>query len=647
MPFPFRRKNKSPEAREAPDAVKAAEAPEAQDVPEAIEGAEAVEAANAVEAAEAPETQDMPEAVEGAEAVEAANAVEADEASEIPEVFETPDVPEAPDSVGSIPADETTEDSPLEPVAPEPAAPGNEVAPQRRRPTGSPVRGLGGGSIVTVSLDHDVIRVVVFRGKQVVGWGTASADESPGDDGDDDLPGEKQASRVLALLEQLKVRGGRVVTDLPLNAPLLRHLHVPKMRRRYLQDVIEAEVKETIPFSLEEIDLAWHAQKNGAGEDVVAAAVSKQTMDTHVQLLADAGLRPRAVYPRALALAHAADIAEGIVTVVEPTRASFVLVRGRVPQAVYEVDLKAKSASVADQAQAVARAVEEVAGFAQSLDHAGSDQPLPVVLTGQSSSEGPLSDQLRQTLQREVLPLEPPLQYPDHFAPNEYAVNLGLALTDGARRSGRGKSAAGVVPTVNLLPKRYLPRPLPVRPIAVVVGLVLLGLLAFVAGNQADSKAGEAAALSAQLDRLQLQERQLRLNRGIAQGIERDTVVAAGLTVALEGQLADLEVDMGTLMARLEMLTEGALPSGVTLSAIAQQGGSFSLTGSATSYQDALDYMTNLRASGLFTDARLQEVTASGGGQSDPQRQGIVTVAFQAKAFTAVSEGEDADDRSR
>ena len=617
MPFPFRRKNKSPEARESPDAVEAAEAPEAQNVPEAVE------------AAEAPEAQDVPEPVEGAEAPEAQ------------------DVPEAPDSVGSIPADETTEDPSLEPVAPEPAAPGNEVAPQRRRPTGSPVRGLVGGSIVTVSLDHDVIRVVVFRGKRVVGWGTASVDESPDHDGDDGLPGEKQASRVLALLEQLKVRGGRVVTDLPLSAPLLRHLHLPKMRRRYLQDVIEAEVNETLPFSLEEIDLAWHAQKNGTGQDVMAVAVSKQTMDAHVQLLADAGLRPKAVYPRALALAHAADIAEGIVTVVEPTRAFFVLVRGRVPQAVYEVDLKSKSASVADQAQAVARAVEEVAGFAQSLDGAGSDQPLPVVLTGQSSNEGPLSAQLRQTLQREILPLEPPLQYPDHFAPNEYAVNLGLALTDGARRSGRGKSAALAVPTLNLLPKRYLPRPLPVRPIAVVVGLVLLGLLAFAAGNQADSKAGEAVALSAQLDRLHLQERQLTLDRRIGQGIEKDTAVAAGLTMALEGQLADLEVEIGTLMARLEMLTEGALPSGVTLSGVAQRGDSFSLTGTAASYEDALDYMTNLRASSLFIDASLQEVTSSGGGRSDPQGQDIQTASFQAKAFTALSKGDDADDGSR
>ena len=55
---------------------------------------------------------------------------------------------------------------------------------------------------------------------------------------------------------------------------------------------------ETIPFSVEEMDLAWQARTNGTGPEVHAVAVSKEVIDDHVRLLTEAGIHPRAAYSK-------------------------------------------------------------------------------------------------------------------------------------------------------------------------------------------------------------------------------------------------------------------------------------------------------------------------------------------------------------
>ena len=486
---------------------------------------------------------------------------------------------------------------------------------------------------ITISLDKDVIRVVVFRGRKVLAWGTAQMGDSDTDEEQDIVSreGEPTAERLSTLLRHLGVQRGRVVTDLPLHAPLMRHLQLPKMRRRFRDDVVKSEVMETIPFSEEQVDLAWQARSNGQGHDVFAIAVSKSEMASQIRLLTDAGLRPRAAYAKATALAHAANITDGIVVHVGPCHAAFVLVHQSVPRVVHEVELGDKYSTPEEQAEVISKTIKEVAGFAQTLDSAEESQYLPVVLTGQVAKDGPLAQELQQALQIEMLTIAPPFVYPEHFPPSEYAANIGLALADEAGAMALGRGSDSGVPSFNLIPERYLPHPLPAKPVAVFTGLLVLATLSIIMGNRIDSVAAESTALSADLVTMRTLERENRLASARAEFIGGQTLAITGLTQNLEVFLADSRGDLNTILLRLEAFTHRALPPEVTLATIKPQGDTFAFSGTAPSYQDLIRYTDNLRSLGLFSSVRIQ------------QASGTDTIAFQAAAEIASTSNAEGD----
>lgn len=538
---------------------------------------------------------------------------------------------------GGPPSWEEDEDSPAE----------NEYPPEQ---TVSPVSGWAPPSgfryrlsqmfsrrKITISLDKDVIRVVVFRGRKVLAWGTAQMRDSDTDEEKDreqdtvSREGESTAERLSTLLRHLGVQRGRVVTDLPLHAPLMRHLQLPKMRRRFRDDVVKSEIMETIPFSEEQVDLAWQARSSGQGHDVFAIAVSKSEMASQIRLLTDAGLRPRAAYAKATALAHAANITDGIVVHVGPCHAAFVLVHQSVPRVVHEVELGDKYSTPEEQAEVISKTIKEVAGFAQTLDSAEESQYLPVVLTGQVAKDGPLAQELQQALQIEMLTIAPPFVYPEHFPPSEYAANIGLALADEAGAMALGRGSDSGVPSFNLIPERYLPHPLPAKPVAVFTGLLVLATLSIIMGNRIDSVAAESTALSADLVTMRTLERENRLASARAEFIGGQTLAITGLTQNLEVFLADSRGDLNTILLRLEAFTHRALPPEVTLATIKPQGDTFAFSGTAPSYQDLIRYTDNLRSLGLFSSVRIQ------------QASGTDTIAFQAAAEIASTSNAEGD----
>ncbi|MFQ5874792.1 MAG: PilN domain-containing protein, partial [Dehalococcoidia bacterium] len=496
---------------------------------------------------------------------------------------------------------------------------------------------------VTISADKNVIRVVVFRGREVLAWGTTQVQESLADQDEAAPEDQGPRERLQNLLKRLGVRRGRVVTDLPLQAPLMRYLELPKMRRRYLDQAVASEILETIPFSQEEVDLTWEVRSEGEDQEVLAVALSKEVVDEQVQLLAGSGIRPKAAYSKAVALAHAAGVSDGIVLHIEQSHAAFVLVHQGMPRSVYQVELDGNFTTPEEQVEALSRAVEEVAGYGQTIGSENGIQPLPVVLTGQVTEDNLLVQLLRQAIKREVLPLATPLVYPEHFSPNEYAVNLGLALADQAKSKTRLRDAKAGLATLNLLPARHLPRPLPIRPIAAFVGLALLGIVAFNLGDQVDATSAEADTLSRRMSGMQRQERQLRITLATRMSVEEDIQSLVQLGEALESSLANIQSDLQGQLVQMEMITRDGLPPTTSLSSLLHQGGQFTLSGTASSYEEVLQYIDNLRTSGLFAEVRLLETAESGSEAIDPitGEPGTQIASFQAKITTAFAQGQD------
>ncbi len=490
--------------------------------------------------------------------------------------------------------------------------------------------------VITITLEEDVARAVCFRGGKPVAWATTELAAPGGGEGGGQASGAPEAaeadraSALRGLVQQVTKGRARLVSGLPLYTPLVRHIRLPKVPRRHLDQVVLSEMLGSIPFSQDEIDITWQSRKSAAGREVLTTAVPRRALDEHVGAFREAGVRLAATYSSATALAMAAGQPDVIVVHLGKREASVVLSIEGAPLAVRQERLGETDASAEEDAEALARAVSQVVGYHHSLDPDEGSRPaaLPVVLTGRTAGREKLLEAFGKTFQGELLPFEPPTAQVDGFSPAEYATNIGLALADEAwsRKRGRGRRWAAA----NLLPGRHLPQPLPLQRLAFGGALVLLALLAFQLTGTVGQVEREEAALTQRVEQAQQQERQTRLVAARVLNLQQGMKSTETFIGGLESHLSAVDTQNDTLLAQLKALTAGKLPLGVQLSSVAMQSDGIVVIGTAPGYPEALQYASATRATGRFLEVRLMsaEVAQSGAGNATG------SVTFRVKAFT-------------
>lgn len=511
----------------------------------------------------------------------------------------------------------------------------------------------------TISVEDDVVRIVVFTGRKVVAWGTAQlpSEAAPSLEGETTL--EKETStvnvaaadreRLSSFIEAIYPRLGRIVTDLPLYAPLVRRLHFPKLgNRKYLQDVIEAESLELTSFTQRDADVKWLIRNRGKGigHDVYTTVVPKDVLDEHVRVLGQIGLHPTIAHGQAAALAFASGVADGLVVRLQFAKVTVVLVRDDIPEVVHQVDLPPASSDLTlhERVEIVARVIEQVADLdrVEDEDSQAKGESIPVVLMGEFSQDTEFVDSLRKAVDRPFLSSEPPVVYPEHFDRDEYVLNLGLALAhrrlDKKRHRAEWAWAPWKSTTVNLLSPRHLSRAFPTRPLAVFISLLLFATAGINMMPTVDAAQMEAVTLSQRLERLEQDARVDRLERSQAQKLAGQVESASVTVASLERHLVGLEEGMDSLRVRIDELTNGALPPGVSLEVVATKPEGFDFTGAAPSFNRMLDYTDALRASGLFADVRILQLEAAS------ETGGVI---FQARAFVEEEQGVGDEDPSK
>jgi hypothetical protein len=150
-----------------------------------------------------------------------------------------------------------------------------------------------------------------------------------------------------------------------------------------------------------------------------------------------------------------------------------------VPAVAREIELPLED-GVQNATGAVLRAIEQVDDYNQTLESALDTDAFPIVLIGPGTltAELAVAVEQEQRLKREVRTFKPNLVCPPDFPLDEYAVNLGLMLSDGTKsKEGKG-SPQNTGLSINLLPTRHVPfslASLPKGPILVSSSLVILG----------------------------------------------------------------------------------------------------------------------------------------------------------------------------
>ncbi|GBD11333.1 hypothetical protein HRbin23_00991 [bacterium HR23] len=460
---------------------------------------------------------------------------------------------------------------------------------------------LFGRTTITMNPEGNALQVVALKGGEVLRWATVPLDGNT-------------PQGVRSVLGGWGMRGGRVVSALPLCTALVRPLPLPRVPRKHLSQVVLAEAPEAFPFSPGEVDLAWTSMRNGGGEGVLAVAVPKDAVDSVVAMLQQWGIRPKALYPKEVALS--ALVPHGLVVYLGGEDTALLLALEGIARVVYRVPL-AREGDGEREAVLLASSIEQVLAYGRGMGWTKGGQPLPIVLAGNPERGARLAPLLERHLGRPLERLAVSLPRPPNFPIEAYAVNLGLALADRPERGGL------VAP--NLLPSRHRPRPVSLPLLVGLCAVVVLAPLAVWGTSRAEERVGEASRLSARLEEVRNQERLRRLALAQSTALERQAQGLESVITAVQGHLGRLRQEREDLGKRLGVLLTTAREGGVQVSAISVQADGFSLTGTADSFGDVLSYATRLRLSGLFGSVRLLRMGAMGGEGG--------RVAFQMKAL--------------
>ncbi len=103
---------------------------------------------------------------------------------------------------------------------------------------------------MTLSMEDGHARLLVLKGHRVIAWRSGLISEprqAPEDLAVDEAEtaGNAEATALVPLgrlLEDLPARSKRVVADLPLHLPLLRHIPLPDVKGRFLKEIVNTEV---------------------------------------------------------------------------------------------------------------------------------------------------------------------------------------------------------------------------------------------------------------------------------------------------------------------------------------------------------------------------------------------------------------------
>jgi Tfp pilus assembly protein PilN len=207
-----------------------------------------------------------------------------------------------------------------------------------------------------------------------------------------------------------------------------------------------------------------------------------------------------------------------------------------------------------------------------------------------------------------VSPLLSPLESPDGFSPNEFMVNIGLALKDLApEKWGMNLSLVNF----NALPEVYLPKPLRLGqflvPIGITVGIGALLFMGFLVWNSmAHNKVlrseltpiesritlerGEIATLQAQIGQIEVQLQPISITTGIL----NTTLTSLGdVREEVDGDLSEIV---------------SLLPAYVDLTEVEHEGDTVTVKGIAPDEKKIFKYARDLRSSDRDFTVLIEEI---------------------------------------
>jgi len=474
-------------------------------------------------------------------------------------------------------------------------------------------------TVTTLFIEDTAIRFMMARGRHIEKWASIPLEEGLVKHGliQDQ---EKVASKLKELFQWAKIKG-RITLGLSEPGSLYRIITLPRVPEAILPEAVNREAERVIPLSQNEIYIAYQVITTTQEEmQVFLVAISRNAVDTLVSTLQAAGARPASLDLVPLALCRATGLGTAIIVSLRCSNFDIAIMIDGIPQVIRSLSLPSEVSSLNEKIHTVAEELDRTITFYNS-SHTDKplDKSIPVYVDGELVHAPETWINLVGSLGSTVTPLPSLMQPLSEFEPDDYLINIGLALKENIQ----GK---GLKINLNALPVAYQPEKTKlsrtILPIGIGAGVILIGYL-WILGAMVKS---DVTALKAETSSLQsqinLQTKEINsIKDKIKQAQDKLTPLQAEIEkayadmVSIENMQVRLEKQRNNTDVHLAKIVE-IIPDGMVLSSI---GGveEISISGTATSETTIFKYARDLKATGMFRSVILKAISFKGNNLYD------------------------------
>jgi type IV pilus assembly protein PilM len=473
--------------------------------------------------------------------------------------------------------------------------------------------------VTTLYLEDNSIKLLVARGRQVECW--VSVPLEPGLVSGGAIAKEKEnevAIKIQEAFTTIKKAGkrslrkrmadlfsgqGKLIIGLSGRDSLYRVVALPVLAESALTEAVRREAARVLPVSLDELYLAYQRIPGFANETrAFIAAYPKKTTDALLKTLRIAGITPHYLDLAPLALCLAVNEPRSIIVDVRQGSLNIIVMAGRVPQVIRSLALQSEEKNISENMTTITEEFSRtVAFYNSSHQQEPLDETVPVFVSSDLASSPDSWPVLVGKLGSKVAVLPSALQYPGDFPANEFAVNLGLA----AKELNLDKETANYsLINLNALPSHLIPKQFNwmrvLIPVAAVVGITGIVFLFITWQNNLSTNKDLESQLAATQNLVQ------RSTADIAALTEKNRLLEAQIRPMLD-HAAIFTTKMDMLAAARELINSDVhqivalKPAAVFMTSMTHNGTSMTIVGSASSYQQVLDYALALRDTGGFS----------------------------------------------
>jgi len=234
---------------------------------------------------------------------------------------------------------------------------------------------------ITLNIEGTELRLLVIRGKQVEEWSSVSLEPGLVKDGLIlDLPAVSAA--ISQLITEQGVKEKEIITSLSGFQSVQRFPDLPKLSPQLMKDALMREAKKTMPVPLEQLYLSWQViSERDDLQEIFLLGIPQNTMDAEVHCLREAGITPRIMDLKPLALARMINRPEALIIDIEMESCDIVVISGGIPIIMRSLTMH----SYHSLARRVQNLVEEFERTLQFYESSHPNEPLgrstPLFLT--------------------------------------------------------------------------------------------------------------------------------------------------------------------------------------------------------------------------------------------------------------------------